>query len=420
MKKLTHWLDSLALHHTPNFEECVAFLGNYFPLLYKFSVTEQDDIWHAEGDVAIHTDMVLRQLYNLLSSDAKHIVGVKRQVLILSALLHDIAKPLTTKRKEIAGTERVVAPKHEDIGASYLALKLIELPLEHSSVMSIMGLVGFHQIPKLLVVKNQGYSEYLQLSLNADLELLYWLELADMKGRICDDLANQIDLLAQFRMFAEEYQLWSVSDTIQPILDKIQGKPLINEQLFLNAYAVHQLAHRQISMAEEAIAKNYEPSQQYSHLYVMCGISGSGKSTWIEQNLNGFEVISLDEIREELNGKRDCQKNRGQMLQLAKSRLKTALANKRNVVWDATNIRKDFRKIICDLGLNYGALITIVAFQVKENSLRVNNRNRKHTVGDNIVTDQISKLEWPVFTEGHRLLVIGDKGQVLFRQGSFE
>jgi len=356
----------------------------------------------------------------LLSSDAQHIVGVKRQVLILSALLHDIAKPLTTKRKEIAGTERVVAPKHEEIGASYLALKLIELPLEHSSVMSIMGLVGFHQIPKLLVVKNQGYSEYLQLSLNADLELLYWLELADMKGRICDDLANQIDLLAQFRMFAEEYQLWSVSGTIQPILDKIQVKSLINEQLFLNAYAVHQLAHRQISMAEEAIAKNYEPSQQYSHLYVMCGISGSGKSTWIEQNLNGFEVISLDEIREELNGKRDCQKNRGQMLQLAKSRLKIALANKRNIVWDATNIRKDFRKIICDLGLNYGALITIVAFQVKENSLRVNNRHRKHTVGENIVTDQISKLEWPVFTEGHRLLVIGDKGQVLFRQGSFE
>jgi len=55
MKKLTYWLDSLALHHTPNFEECVAFLGGYFPLLYKFSVTEQDDIWHAEGDVAIHS-----------------------------------------------------------------------------------------------------------------------------------------------------------------------------------------------------------------------------------------------------------------------------------------------------------------------------------------------------------------------------
>lgn len=419
MKKLDTWLASLTFNHTPNFEECVMFLGEHFPLLHEFEMTEQDKVWHAEGNVAIHTDMVLSQLYELLASQAKHIEGSKRQVLILSALLHDIAKPLTTRRKEIAGIERVVASKHEEIGASYLATKLIELPLEQESIMSIMGLVGFHQVPKLLVVRNKNYSDYFHLSLNADLELLYWLELADMKGRECDDLEKQVDLLEQFRMFAEDYELWCVEDSTAPILNKVQVKPSVAEQAFLNAYTVHQLAHGQISMPEEAIAKNYEPSQQYSHLYVMCGISGSGKSTWVEQNLDGFEVISLDEIREELNGKRDCQKNRGQMLQLAKSRLKTALANKRNVVWDATNIRRDFRKIICDLGLNYGALITVVAFQVKENSLRVNNRNRKHAVGENVVTSQINKLEWPIFTEGHRLVVIGEKGQELLKQGSF-
>ncbi|MFO6422198.1 AAA family ATPase [Motilimonas sp. KMU-193] len=420
MSKLANWLNSLAISHTPTFAECVGYLGDTFPLLHQFSDTEQDNIWHAEGNVAIHTDMVLSQLYNILSTDAKHITGVNRQILILAALLHDIAKPITTKRKLMSGIERVVAPKHEEIGASYLALKLPELPLEHQAIRGIIGLVGFHQMNKRLVIKNMGYSHYLHLALNLDLALLYWLELADMQGRTCSDQSLQIDLLDQFKMFAQEYQLWGEDDVVEAILKPIQIKASRAEQVYLNGYALRQLATEQINMVEQGVAKNYQGGQDYSHLYVMCGVSGSGKSTWIEQNLNGFEVISLDTIRETLNGKRSCQKHRGQVLQLAKSRLKTALAKKQNVVWDATNIRKDFRQIICDLGLSYGALITLVAFQVKESTLRRDNKSRRHVVGDDIITSQLAKLEWPSFTEGHRMLIIGEKGKELFRQGTFE
>lgn len=419
MNELNTWLESLALDHSPDFEECTSFLASYFPLLNELENTEQDKEWHAEGNVAIHTDMVLQELYALLSSEANHIQGVKRQVLILSALLHDIAKPLTTRRKEISGVERVVASRHEEVGASYLATRLVELPLAHKPVMQIMGLVGFHQVPKLLVVKSQGYSEYFRLSLNADLELLYWLELADMRGRTCTGLDKQLDLLEQFRLFAEDYELWGINEPSGHHLSNIQLKSCRSEQVFLDGYAIKQLSHGYISTVEEAIAKNYEPCQNYSHLYVMCGISGSGKSAWIEKNLDGFEVISLDEIRKELNGRRECQKNRGQVLQLAKTRLKNALANKRNVVWDATNIRKDFRNTICELGENYGALVTIVAFQLKESSLRVNNQNRQFAVCDDVVSSQLNKLEWPWTTESHRFLIIGEKGLELYRKGSF-
>lgn len=82
MKKLAAWLDSLALNHSPNFAECIEYLGDAFPLLHQFADTEQDSIWHAEGDVAIHTDMVLSQLYEILVNDDGHIKGTKRQVLI--------------------------------------------------------------------------------------------------------------------------------------------------------------------------------------------------------------------------------------------------------------------------------------------------------------------------------------------------
>ncbi len=46
MKSLESWIESLALTHSPNFDECVSFLGNYFPLLHQFAETEQDKIWH--------------------------------------------------------------------------------------------------------------------------------------------------------------------------------------------------------------------------------------------------------------------------------------------------------------------------------------------------------------------------------------
>ncbi|PNQ54286.1 ATP-binding protein [Vibrio agarivorans] len=151
----------------------------------------------------------------------------------------------------------------------------------------------------------------------------------------------------------------------------------------------------------------------------MCGLSGSGKTSWIANNLKGFEVISLDQIRAELNGKRECQKKRGQVLQLAKLRLKRALAAKRNVVWDATNIRKDFRSVLCDLGDNYNALVTIVAFQQKLSRIYENNNKRRHAISYEVLEAQQKKLEWPWRSEAHRMLVIGEKGQDLLRQGTF-
>ena len=94
MDKLTAWLNSLASAHTPSFAECVQILGAKFPLLHDLARTEQDAIWHAEGNVAIHTEMVLQSLYTLLGSMEPTIVGRQRQTLILAALLHDIAKPM--------------------------------------------------------------------------------------------------------------------------------------------------------------------------------------------------------------------------------------------------------------------------------------------------------------------------------------
>ena len=60
------WLTTLKTTNTPNVDDCIAHLGDIFPLLKEYKNTIQDPVWHAEGDVHIHTDMVLTELYKLL------------------------------------------------------------------------------------------------------------------------------------------------------------------------------------------------------------------------------------------------------------------------------------------------------------------------------------------------------------------
>ncbi|MDW6002507.1 AAA family ATPase [Vibrio mangrovi] len=420
MSKLQSWLNGLTKDATPDFEECLDWLGVFFPLLSRLSETPQDSQWHGEGNVAIHTEMVLQSLYRLLQSQAQHIDGEKRQALILGAVFHDIAKPLTTRTKVINGQERIVSPGHEERGAGYLAPRLPKLGLNYPVAHQILGLVGYHQRPKLLVVRNADYAAYLSLALDVDPELMYWMEMADMLGRSCDDQDKQLDLLAQFRLFNETYDLWQTEvSPVQSIWQSVQTHQSEQAQVYLNGYAVSLLARGEITQPEEAIAKTYAHCGSYSNLYVMCGISGSGKSTWIKKNLPDCQVISLDDIREEINGRRASQKNLGQILQLARNRLKSALAKRQDVVWDATNLRYDFRKIIGDFGRSYGALITLVVFHIEEKTFRKNDRNRRHTVGDEILNGQMESLQYPSFTEGHRMLIIGERGETLAQYGCF-
>ncbi|MCG7541166.1 AAA family ATPase, partial [Pseudoalteromonas sp. OF7H-1] len=177
---------------------------------------------------------------------------------------------------------------------------------------------------------------------------------------------------------------------------------------------------------EAEVAPHQEPGYKHAITPIMlkmaCTIGGvhiSGKSSWIAKHLQGFTLVSLDELRGEINGRSTSQKNRGQVLQAAKQKLKKALAAKENVVWDATNLRKDFRKILCDLGCDYGALVTLVVFQQGEVQLRQNNRARARVVPDEVIAQQLKRLEWPSVTEAHRIQVIGEQGQVLWQKGAF-
>ena len=284
----SHWLKTLSETATPSIDECVAVLGKRFDWLHLLKSTPQDPEWHGEGDVHIHTGMVLNELYNLLENDASHITGWRRQSLILGALFHDIGKPKHTKDMEIRGTMRTASPKHENAGRSYLAFKLMELELPFNVVWSILGLVGEHHMPKLLVVKNASKGTYIALARRANLELLYWLEIADMKGRICPDLNKQLTILDEFKMFAEEYKLWQAPFDLSRNLAPLMTADTLKAQSYLYGYSLSDLEESKVTFAEESLSRAFEYKNNHPHLYLTCGPSGSGKSQWIAKNCKIF------------------------------------------------------------------------------------------------------------------------------------
>ncbi|OUS31947.1 hypothetical protein A9Q99_01960 [Gammaproteobacteria bacterium 45_16_T64] len=419
------WLDTLKVDACPNMEEMVGMLGKHIPWLCRLKNTEQDPEWHGEGDVYIHTGMVLNELYQLLAEQNNTVQGERRQALILGTLLHDIAKPCCTKRKEIKGIERVVSPGHEAKGRSYLAYRLAPLHLSQEVINMVLGLVGEHHIPKRLVIRESGIEGYLKLSRRVDCELLYYLEMADMSGRYCPDKKQQLEHLALFKLFAQEYGTWYSEEDPSATAYCSWQRHLIAEvghydadtQDLIFGNAIRDREAGNITTPHEAVAKSYEYRDGYSCLMIMCGPSGSGKSSWIQQYLKDYYVISLDDIRQELCGDRANQKHRGRVLQEAKTRLKRALASHKKVVWDATNLRQDFRDQLYELGYAYGALVTLVVFQQSGEEYAEGNADREYSVPKQVLARQLETTEWPTPDEAHRFWIVRDR-HVICRMGS--
>ncbi len=411
MKHTQSFLEALKVDATPSIEAFVQTLRHAFPLLSEMGETPQDPEWHAEGNVCIHTGMVLDSLYQLLKTEAQHIVGEHRQALILGALFHDIAKPLCTRASDVRGIRRIIAPRHEALGRSYLASRIVGLGLSDWVVGTVMNLVGEHHMPVRLIKAPSNIRDFVRLSRQADCELLYWLEKADMLGRVCIDQAEQVEYVELFKELCESHGVWS-GGVWKPYLEweerihsELQQYPL-NTRLMVLAKARDDFEAGRISTLEEAIAKSYGYRDEHAELVILCGPSGSGKSTWTQQQANDYEVISLDALRQEITDDRQDQSANRKVVHVGKTRLKQHLGKRRKVIWDATSIRFEHRQHLIELGKAYQAFVTLVVFQKPYQWLLDNNRKRDFAVPDAVLEAQIKKWEWPARNEAHQYLLV--------------
>jgi len=95
------------------FLEAAGWLAHY-PEVAKLRETEQDPVWHPEGDVLAHTCHCLDALAEL--DEWRAADRETRIVLMFAVLAHDFGKPAVTRREFRHDRECVVSPGHDEVG----------------------------------------------------------------------------------------------------------------------------------------------------------------------------------------------------------------------------------------------------------------------------------------------------------------
>ena len=114
----------------------------HFPELAALRDVPQDPEWHPEGDVAIHTMLVVDAAAKIAVRD--QLEGDLRAVLLFSALTHDFAKPATTALRDRNGRQRWTAHGHESAGGPLARAFLNRIAIKPAIIDQVVPLVENH------------------------------------------------------------------------------------------------------------------------------------------------------------------------------------------------------------------------------------------------------------------------------------
>jgi predicted kinase len=216
----------------------------------------------------------------------------------------------------------------------------------------------------------------LRISLLASNEDLALLATADILGRVCGDREEVLENIELFRGYCRELGVYRkawpfASDHARFMYFRTPGRD--------PRYAAYDDTRCTVT--------------------VMSGFPGAGKDTWIAANLPDRPVVSLDALRARLGvGPRGDQRPvASAACELAREHLR----QRRDFVWNATNVSRQQRDLCVGLAAAYHARVEIVAVEAAANVLYARNRQRAEGVPTNVIDRLIDRWESPDLTEAH-------------------
>lgn len=351
-------------------------LSSAFSFIADMDGVQQDPIHHAEGDVAIHTQMVLATLeqlpeYSLLTME-------EQEILWTAALLHDVEKRSTTR---LDWNGRIISPGHArkgELSTRQILFQQISTPFVIRE--QIAALVRFHGLPLWLMEKPNPQKALLAASLRVDTHLLTLLAKADVLGRICHDSQELLGRIELFELYCREQNCWR--------------KP--------RAFSSGEARFHYFSTDSEQ--PDYQPYDDYgSQVTLLCGLPGMGKDHFIQQYGKGISVLSLDAIRRAHQINPEDKNANGWVVQQAKQQAREKLRSRQDFIWNATNLTGQMRQQLIKLFVSYNARVRIVYIEQDYKRWRQQNNNRQYVVPDKVMDRMLDKLEVPVPEEAHEV-----------------
>lgn len=350
----------------------------------KMKSTLQDPEFHAEGDVYTHTQMVCDELIKM--STFWKLETTQKVGLFSAALLHDVGKIRTTKQED----GKWVSPHHSTTGSLMVReflwqvcglcgndekIQLREL---------ICTLVRYHMLPVHLIDQENLERKVREVAAIGEMvpdfswKLLCMLSEADMRGRIAADIDEQMEKIELCMAVAEEAGCEEGPYT------------------FMTSYTKHAYLSGRNVMPDQTL---YDDT--WGEVILMSGLPGTGKDTWICSTIPDYPMISLDEIRKEMNVK--PTENQGSVIQEAQERAKIYLRKHQPFVWNATNITKETRQKQIQLFERYGVGVRIVYLETEWKTQLERNSDREACVPIEAIKKMLGKTVLPTPEEAQRI-----------------
>ncbi len=194
-------------------------LLRFFPEVEALVGVPQEPDWHPEGDVWIHTMMVLDEAAKLRTGSAEDDLA-----LMYGALAHDFGKPATTRT--IGG--RITSYEHDVKGVAIAEAFLEKLRAPGELTKKVEALVRHHLAPALFHKNGATAKAYRRLARDLDAsgvrpDLLLRVATADHLGRTTDDaFARRFPSGDHFEKMMESLEL-----TVEAPKDVVLGRHLI-------------------------------------------------------------------------------------------------------------------------------------------------------------------------------------------------
>lgn len=242
---------------------------------------------------------------------------------------------------------------------------------------TICALICYHMLPVHMLDRQDLERKIREVAAAGELasdfswKLLCMLSEADIKGRIAPDLEGALEKIQLCEIAAEECGCFT-----QPYH-------------FTDVHSKHVYLSGRNVMPDQSV---YDDT--WGEVILMAGLPGTGKDTWIRNNMPELAVISLDEIRKEM-GVKPADKQ-GAVIGKAKERAKVFLRKHQPFVWNATNITRDIRQKLINLFERYGAGVRMVYLETEWETQLCRNSSRNAEVPQEVIENMLKRMTPPL------------------------
>lgn len=165
-----------------------------FNMISDLEEVPQEPKHHPEGNVLVHVMMVVDE-----AAKRRHL-SKEKQVLMWSALLHDIGKKPTAKKRK----NRWTSYDHDKVGAKMVIDFFKELKYEDERIIKGVASMTRWHMQALFVIKGLPFADIKKMIQEADVEELSLLTISDRLGRGNMTPLDKEEVIEDINLFLEK------------------------------------------------------------------------------------------------------------------------------------------------------------------------------------------------------------------------